>query len=234
MDKPWLLDLFAGAGGAGEGYRRAGFHVVSVDIKPQKHNPHEFYQDDAVAVLDALLAGHEWNGYHLHDFLALHASPPCQEYTALHARHPHKSYPDLIAPMRARLQRAGVPWVMENVPPAPLAYWVQLCGTMFGLRVYRHRRFETSWLMWQPAHPQHTASTGSGRGQRQRKAHYLAGGFVCVTGNVGSYAGDAMGIDWMNGAELSQAIPPAYTQWIGQQLLNVVYRVEHEYSHDGL
>lgn len=224
MDKPWLLDLFAGAGGAGEGYRRAGFHVVSVDIdpKPLRHNPHEWYCDDALSVLDTLLAHREWNGYRLHDFDAIHASPPCQEYTPLHARHQHKSYPDLIEPMRGRLQHAGLPWVMENVPTAPLAYWVQLCGTMFGLRVYRHRRFETSWLMWQPAHPRHTASTGSGRGQRQRKAHYMAGGFVCVTGNVGSYAGEAMGIDWMTGEELSQAIPPAYTQWIGAQLLSVI------------
>lgn len=222
MDKPWILDLFAGPGGAGEGYRRAGFHVVSCDIVPQKRNPHEFYQDDALRVLDELLAGREWNGYRLADFQAIHASPPCQEYCTLHARHPDKIYPDLIEPVRERLTRTGIPWIIENVPQAPLTHGIYLCGTMFGLRVYRHRWFESSHLMWQPAHPKHLIRTGAGRGQTQRKARYMAGYFVTVTSNVGSYAGEAMGIDWMTGKQLGLAIPPAYTEWLGRQLLAVL------------
>ena len=223
MDRPWLLDLFAGPGGAGEGYRRAGFHVVSVDIAPQKHNPHEFYQGDALHVLDTLLTpGGEWNGYRLHDFQIIHASPPCQDYCPLKALHPEKVYPRLIEPTRARLRQTGLPWVMENIPTAPLLYGVTLCGTMFDLRVYRHRCFETSHYLWQPAHPGHVKRTGAGKGQRQRKSAYLSGNFVTVTGNVGRYAGEAMGIDWMTGKEISQAIPPAYTQWIGQHLLPIV------------
>lgn len=222
MDNPWLLDLFAGPGGAGEGYRRAGFHVVSCDIAWQKHNPHEFYQADALTVLDTLLAGHKWEGFRLHDFQAIHASPPCEDWCPLKALHPDKSYPRLIEPTRERLLRTGLPWIMENIPTAPLLYGVTLCGTMFDLRVYRHRRFETSHYLWQPAHPRHVKRTGLGKGQTQRKAAYMAGGFVTVTGNVGRYAGEAMGIDWMNGDELSKAIPPAYTDWLGRQLLSVV------------
>jgi DNA (cytosine-5)-methyltransferase 1 len=219
MDKPWLLDLFAGAGGAGEGYRRAGFHVVSVDIAPQKHNPHEFYQDDALAVLDTLLARGEWNGYHLHDFDAIHASPPCQDASSLHARYPTREYLKLIEPTRERLLRTGQPWVIENVMPARLLYGVTLCGGMFGLRTYRHRRFETSWLCFQPGHPPHIARTAT----KRRRDAWAAGWNVSVTGDVGTYlAAEAMGIDWMNGDELSQAIPPAYTQWIGAQLLIVI------------
>src|SRR5579859_5140103 len=115
-ERPWLLDLFAGAGGAGEGYRRAGFHVVSCDIALQKHNPHEFYQDDALAVLDMLLAGQEWHGYRLHDFQAIHASPPCQadSIATIYLRNRGKVYPRLIEPARERLQRTGLPYVIEN------------------------------------------------------------------------------------------------------------------------
>lgn len=200
------LDLCCKAGGASRGYALAGIEMVGVDIELQRHYPYEFHQGDALTF--------PLDGY---DFY--HASPPCQEYTPLHARHPEKHYPDIIAPLRARLQATGKPWVIENVVTAPLDYWVQLCGAMFDLRVYRHRRFETSWYIWQPAHPKHTVGTGAGRGQTHRKAHYLAGGNVIVTGNVGTYCGPGMGIDWMNGAELSQAIPPAYTEWIGRQLL---------------
>lgn len=196
------------------GYHLAGFDVTGVDSAPQKRFPFAFVQADA---LDYLAA-------HGHEYDAIHASPPCQAYTALRARHQHKEYPDLLGPTRAALLALGKPWVIENVPGAPTHYHITLCGTMFGLRVYRHRRFETSWLMWQPHHPAHTVKAGGHKSQRQRKAHYLAGGFVTVTGNVGSYCGPAMGIDWMTGEELSQAIPPAYTAYIGRPLLTAVER----------
>ncbi len=222
-NQPLLLDLFCGSGGAGEGYARAGFRVVGVDLnpKPLRHNPHVCYVGDALAVLDALLAGERWQGYRLSDFAAVHASPPCQDASALHARYPERVYPRLIEPTRARLLRAGLPWVIENVMPAKLLYGVMLCGGMFGLRTYRHRRFETSWLCFQPYHPRHTVRTST----RKRRACWDAGLHVSVTGDVGVYIGSqAMGIDWMTGDELSQAIPPAYTTWLGAQLIDVVRR----------
>ena len=205
-----LLDLFCGAGGAARGYQRAGFHVTGVDIKPQPRFAGDvFIQGDARAYCRA----------HGHEYDAIHASPPCQAFTPLRAVH-DKEYPDLVAATREALAATGRPWVIENVPGAPLLGGVMLCGTMFeGLRVYRHRRFESSVFMFQPAHPKHVIKAGGYKAQRQRKAHYLAGGFVTITGDVGSYCGPAMEIDWMTGEELSQAIPPAYTEHIGRQLL---------------
>jgi DNA (cytosine-5)-methyltransferase 1 len=209
MGKPRLLDLFCGAGGASMGYHRAGFDVTGVDISPQKRYPFTFIQGNALEYLAA----------HGHEYDAIAASPPCQAYTPLRARHAHKDYPDLVAITRAALLAAGKPYVIENVPGAPLHDYITLCGTMFGLRVYRHRRFESATPLSPPHHPAHTVKAGGHKSQRQRKAHYLAGGFVTVTGNVGSYCGPAMGIDWMTGEELSQAIPPAYTEYIGRQLI---------------
>lgn len=209
--KPRLLDLFCGAGGAAKGYQRAGFYVVGVDINPQPHYcGDEFHQADALT-------------FPLDGFDAIHASPPCQAYTALRSRHQAKSYPDLVAPVRQRLQTSGRPYTIENVPGAPLNYAVMLCGAMFGLKVYRHRLFETSMLLLGPAHVSHDDTTpGVGRGKSGR-------GFISVAGVGGfgfpggfDYAKAAMGIDWMSRAELSQAIPPAYTEWIGRQLLTVI------------
>lgn len=205
--KPLLLDTYCGAGGSAVGYARAGFEVVGVDIAAQPHFPFEFHQADALEFIEK----------HGRDFDVIHASPPCQAYTPLRALHPSNHYPDLVAPTRAALLATGRPWAIENVPGAPLRWFVTLCGTMFGLRVYRHRRFECSHLLMQPHHPRHTV-TADGCTGRDRKARYLAGAFVTVCGHVGSYAGDAMGIDWMTGKELSQAIPPAYCEWLGRQL----------------
>lgn len=207
--KPRLLDLFCCAGGAAKGYADAGFDVTGVDIRPQPRYPFAFVQGDALAYL----AEHGWN------FDAVHASPPCQQYSVTRSRHKDREYPDLLAATRSALILNDRAWVIENVVGAPFHFHVQLCGTMFGLRVYRHRRFESSFLMFQPHHPKHS---GPALYQRGRKARYEAGGFVTVTGNVGSYCGPAMGIDWMTGEELSQAIPPAYTKWIGEHLMRVL------------
>lgn len=207
-----LLDLFCGAGGCSVGYHRAGFtRIVGVDNRKQKNYPFDFVQGDA---LEYLLS-------HGHEFDAIHASPPCQAHTTLRSLHPHKEYPDLIPETRGLLEQSGKPWAIENVPGAPLKAGVVLCGTMFGLRVYRHRWFETPFMIMQPDHPKHVIRAGAPgtKGGRGRKAHFMAGGFVTVCGNVGSYAGPAMGIDWMTGEELSQAIPPAYTEFIGARLL---------------
>lgn len=206
-----LLDLYCCAGGCAMGYRRAGFtEIVGVDIVPQPRYPFTFIQGDALDYL----------AKHGHEFDAIHASPPCQAYTVLKSVCGGKTYPDLVAATRAMLKEIGLPWVIENVPGAPLVNPIRLCGTMFpGLRVYRHRLFESSIALVEPPHPKHVIrSTGT---QRGRKAHFEAGGFITITGDVGTYCGPAaMGIDWMNGNELSQAIPPAYTEFIGKQLLS--------------
>ncbi len=220
-----IADLFSGSGGAAMGLHRAftgvphkivGFDILPMPRYPAFHDAEyakhfEFHQQDALTV-------------DLSGFDAVWASPPCQAYTPLRARYPEKTYPDLIGETRDALRLGVQPWIIENVMPAPIGRDAVLCGTMFGLRVYRHRRFEASdlFMFVVPEHPRHKYRTGSGHGQTQRKAHYLAGNFVTVTGNVGSYAGAAMGIDWMTGAELSQAIPPAYSEYLGRQLLAAI------------
>lgn len=216
--RPRLLDLFCGAGGAAVGYHRAGFDVVGVDIKPQPRFPFEFHQADAMT-------------YPLEGFDAIHASPPCQAYSRL--RHlpwlKGREYPELLAPTRERLQASGLPWVIENVEDAPMPYSIVLCGVMFGLPVYRHRRFGASFLMWQPEHQKHTQTLAAGRASmatRYRKTSGVTGisREIC-RGSLAGHAtgaketGRLMGIDWMRRDELTQAIPPAYTEWVGRQLL---------------
>lgn len=209
MTKPRLLDLFCCAGGAGMGYHRAGFEVVGVDLSPQPRYPFEFHQSDAL----------EYLAEHGHEFDAIHASPPCQAYTPLGALHKHIEYPDLVAATRAALDELGKPYVIENVMAAPLdkAKSITLCGGMFGLRTYRHRRFESPQPLVAPEHPKHVIRTAT----KRRRELWEQGWHVSITGDVGTYLGlEAMGIDWMNGNELCQAIPPPYTEWIGRQLLD--------------
>jgi DNA (cytosine-5)-methyltransferase 1 len=200
------LDLFCGAGGAARGLQRAGFHVTGIDNRPQPR-----YAGDLFIRGDAMAPPVDLAGF---DFIW--ASPPCQAYTPLRALQNGKQYPDLVAAVRSMLIVSGRLYAIENVPGAPLGYHVQLCGEMFGLRTIRHRRFETSWLMFQPEHPAHTAPTST----RQRRACWDAGMHISVTGDVGTYVGRlAMGIDWMSGDELSQAIPPAYAEFIGRSAI---------------
>ena len=206
--RPRLLDLFCCAGGAAWGYHLAGFDVVGVDINPQPRYPFEFHQGDAVKFLQE----------HGAEFDVVHASPPCQAYTPLGALHPHIKYPDLVAVTRAALIENGRPWVIENVMAAPLNKQdsITLCGGMFGLRTYRHRRFESSLSLIALQHPKHITRTAT----KRRRELWDQGWHVSVTGDVGTYVGpDALGIDWMNGNELCQAIPPAYTEHVGVQLL---------------
>lgn len=189
------------------GYHRAGFEVIGVDIKPQPRYPFR------MVVANALRPP-----FDLRKFDAIHASPPCQAFSPLQSLHQHIKRPDLVDDARRLLIDSGKPYIIENVPSAPLAHGVLLCGTMFGLRVYRHRQFESNIMLAQAEHPKHRVLAGAKgtKGGRGRKAHYEAGGFVTVAGNVGSYCGPAMGIEWMTGNELSQAIPPAYTEFIGK------------------
>ena len=221
MNKPRLLDLFCGAGGAAAGYAQAGFEVIGVDVEPQPHYPFSFVQADALTYLDMV---------DLAQFDGIHASPVCKGYSKANNLQ-QIEYPMLIEETRNRLQRTGLPWVLENV--VMTGKWrghmpsaIEVCGTMFNLKVYRHRYFESSHLLFAPrrcAHPQ-----------------YLLDDYVCIYGDVVrgrqkgnrgnnytsysvSYGRAAMGIDWyMTGRELSQAIPPAYTEWVGQQLKAVL------------
>jgi DNA (cytosine-5)-methyltransferase 1 len=222
--RPRLLDLFCGAGGAGMGYHRAGFDVVGVDINPQPNYPFEFHQADALDILDGVGF---WvvRNLHLSDFHAIHASPPCQRFSDLAKRNGngHK-WPDLIAPIRDRFQPLTIPWVIENVEGAPLIAPVVLCGTMFSeLRVIRHRLFETNFYLPTPEHKKHPLVFTHDK----RKAHYgkldQNVSYVQVTGGGNATVAnkrDAMGCPWMTGAEINEAIPPAYTEWIGGQIVH--------------
>ena len=203
--KPRLLDLFCGAGGCAMGYHRAGFEVVGVDINPQPHYPFEFHQADALT-------------YPLEGFDAIHASPPCQGYSRM--RHlpwlQEKQYPLLIGVMWDTLTANGAPWVIENVEDAPMPYSVTLCGQSFGLPLYRHRRFGTSHLIFAPPHLRHRKVITPGRLLKDRgrvSTWERATGLPAV-----------MGCPWMTQHEVSQAIPPAYTEWIGRQLLAILQR----------
>ncbi len=216
MIRPRILDLFCGAGGAGMGYYRAGFTVVGVDIKPQPRYPFGFVQADALEFLIA----------HWREFEAIHASPPCQLFSAATMCRGGSTldHPDLVTPTLSFLGTLDRSWIIENVPRAPLGYWnTWLCGLMFGLKVLRHRRFAGSSLILAPPHPSH------------RGIRIGVNGFVCVAGhgeasrsirrrtppdcrNKASWS-RAMGIDWMTRSELSQAIPPAYTEYLGRHLL---------------
>lgn len=236
MDKPLLLDLFCGAGGAGEGYHRAGFRVVGCDLnpKPLRHNPHECYQGDALAVLDTLLDGGMWNGYRLSDFSVIHASPPCQDYSVgrnYNGREskPH-NFPRLIEPTRDRLISSGLMWVLENVVGASeLLNPLTICGTALGLRVQRHRRFESSHLVFGVGPCRHRPFDVS---VRRHRCDYLGAYQTAITAKGKAVrrpptcpitdARAAMDIDWMTSDELGEAIPPAYTEWLGRQLLAAI------------
>lgn len=196
------LDLFCGAGGAAEGYSQAGFTLTGVDVVPQPHYPFEFVLGDALTLPIRFLRR----------FDLVHASPPCPRYSAMTDCRPGEAglHPDLILAVRNRLTKAGVPYVIENVIEAPLLNPVFLCGRMFGLRLYRHRLFETSWPLRQRAHRIHDMPAS-------KAGHWEPGTVMSVAGNFSpmSVAKKAMGITWMTRDELRDAIPPAYTRWIG-------------------
>lgn len=205
------LDLCCCAGGATKGLQRAGYHVTGVDINPQpRYCGDAFYQDDAMAWLrgerDALAS-----------FDLIWTSPPCQRYSAItKTAGTAAQHPDLIPEMRELLSDLDVPWIMENVEGSPLRNPLMLCGTMFGLLVVRHRLFETSPALYFPpaacAHQRRVVKHGR---RPDRDRHYAA-----VTGHFSdiSFVREAMGIDWMCGSELAEAIPPAYSEFLARQI----------------
>lgn len=177
------------------GYHRAGFEVVGVDNRPQKRYPFAFVQDDAIAYL----------ARHGREFDAIHASPPCQAYAGVTAwRGDQSKHPDMVGVTRALLDHIGRPYVIENVPEAPLRVDLLLCGSQFGLKVKRHRIFESNLPLMNPGMPcKHDGLLPfMHKGER-------------------AYA-DAMGCTWMSNREGRQAIPPAYTEHIGAQLIEQI------------
>lgn len=209
---PRLLDLFCGAGGAGRGYADAGFEVVGVDINPQPNYPFEFHQADALS-------------FPLEGFDAIHASPPCQASSALtKGTNRGREYPQLIPATRDRLHATGMPYVLENVQGSDLRRDLTLCGEMFGLAVIRHRYFELGrWTMAAPAHVPHR-----GRVAGMRHGEWFTGPYFAVYGDGGGKGTvaqwqAAMGIDWTNvRREIAEAIPPAYTRFVGAQLFDLL------------
>lgn len=174
--RPKALDLFCGAGGAAMGLHRAGFDVVGVDIVPQPRYPFKFIRADAMT-------------FPLDGYWLIWASPPCQRYCALRGREDLSRYPDLLDPIRQRLNGSKSLTVIENVPGSPIRADITLCGAMFGLRSYRHRHFECNFPIGAPPHPKHLVRVNR-RGENRRK-HWDAGGFITVTGDVGTYCGPA-------------------------------------------
>jgi DNA (cytosine-5)-methyltransferase 1 len=212
--RPVIIDACCCQGGAARGYQNAGFRVIGIDVDPQpRYVGDEFIQGDALALISNL----DWVAST--GAVAIHASWPCQ-FFKLGTLRTNKPGLDLVTPGREAMNATGLPWVIENVMEAPLNRdrSIVLCANTFGLRTYRHRRFEYSkhWELTAPAHAPHVKRAPN----RQRLQRWLAGDHASITGDVGTYVGpEAMGIDWMTGNGLSEAIPPAYTEWVGRQLM---------------
>lgn len=236
-----LLDLFCCEGGAALGYTRAGFTVYGVDHVPQPRYPYPFAQADALELLERLLAGELVEFIHpdgqlelltLDDFAVIHASPPCQAHSTITPDYALERHVDLIDPTRVLLERTGLPWVIENVEGAAQAMrdWVRLCGSSFGLRVRRHRLFESNVFLMglgcdhkrqgiavgvYGSHGDASYTYRRNGMQRGRKARNAA------------EAADVMGIPWASWHGATQAIPPAFAEFIGVQL------AEHVRDHAG-
>jgi len=221
-----ILDTYCGAGGASEGYFRAGFEVVGVDLFPQPHYPFEFRQADALEFIEQ----------HGHEYDAIHASPPCQAHSTMTNglwKDRLDGHPRLIEPTRELFRKLAIPYVIENVPGSPLINPFMLCGTMFklgvnGSQLRRHRYFETNWLEGCDLFCEHIETKKYENGRRIPST-------IGVWGHAGGSSNrdnlvqfstqdrkDAMGIQWMNGKELSEAIPPVYTEYIGRILIKLL------------
>jgi hypothetical protein len=203
MNRPRLLDLFCGAGGAAMGYYRAGFDVVGVDNRPQPHYPFEFIQADAMT-------------FSLDGYDVIHASPPCQAYATTANSRKLDNHPDLLDPVRQMLKTTGLPYVIENIPTAPMPQGFLLCGATFGLPIIRHRRFEVWPLLGlvpstcpQGAHSR-SVTHGPGFYPYARKTWEPTWRKYVLP----------VVWPWMTIEESGEAIPPAYTEYIGAQLLD--------------
>ena len=218
--RPRLLDLFCGAGGCSMGYHRAGFDVTGVDLNPQPNYPFEFIQADAMT-------------YPLEGFDAYAGSPPCEGFTQMSARWRGKgtkadTYPDLLTPTLARFRQLSAPWVIENVQGAVhhMRATLTLHGGMFGLGVHRPRLFESNVLLLIPKAPAckqpigvyGTKPDGRTTYRYRNNGNYKGKSLIRAAKSV-EEAREVMGIDWMTWDEIRNAIPPAYTEFIGHQLI---------------
>lgn len=212
-DRPILLDLFCCEGGASMGYHRAGFEVVGVDARPMSRYPFAFVQSDAFRALEA----GTWRGA-----AAIHASPPCQAWSRGRLVHKRTDHPELIDPIRRALDAIGLPYVIENVERAPIRADLTLCGSMFeGVRVRRHRLFESNVdLGWPPMACSCERQTRDGylfnvHNTDQRDAYMRRYGYTSAL----LAKQEAMGVPWMSDDGTQEAIPPAYTEFIGARLM---------------
>lgn len=224
LTDPVLLDLCCCEGGAAKGYQQAGFEVLGADIKDIRRYPGRFIKGDALAVLDLYRDKVD----------AVHASPPCQRYSQGTTSADRRKYPDMVSAVRAALIETGLPWVIENVPRAPLIDPLVLCGTQFRLRttdddgtmlwLKRHRHFESNVRLTSPGlcrHPrgrQWAGSYGGARDDKVEAREVRGGGYVPRPEVIARL----LDIDWMSKNGLYQAVPPAYTYWIGHQLMGAV------------
>lgn len=226
--KPRLLDLFCGAGGAAKGYQRAGFSVVGVDVAPQPHYcGDEFVQDDALDYLGSLVRMEEFGlGW---EFAAIHASPPCQRYSTMGNRSralKADTSPDLLPPTLELLAGVELPWIVENVGGAKrmMPNAVTLSGAMFGLGVHRVRHFMSNVVILTPppiAPPAHGIGVYGRTHDGRRLFNRKSNGTYRAPRTL-EEAQEAMGMDWADWHGTKEAIPPAYTELIGHQLMQHV------------
>lgn len=196
VEQPVVLDLFCGAGGAGAGYQRAGYHVIGVDIEPQRNNPHQFIQGDWREQIDRLIDRVD----------LIHASPQCQPYTPLrHTRTRVATAGDELPKVDRLFFELTKPYVIENVPGSPLRCDLMLCGSMFDLLIKRHRIFKTSIPVPQP---EDTCKRGTVFASHSGLARLFA---------------LAMEVPWMTTMEARQAVPPRYTEYIGRRFMQYLH-----------
>jgi DNA (cytosine-5)-methyltransferase 1 len=225
---PLLLDLYCGEGGASAGYADAGFEVVGVDREPKPRYPFEFVQGDAIDVMIELLAGGKIAGRTLRSFKAITASPPCEAYSSITPEGARARHPKLIAPTRILLERAGKPYVIENVERArrELISPMMLCGSSFGLEVRRHRLFESNvFLMSRPCDHGNQRQIYGVYGDHANESHlyrHKDGTKRGARARTTEHAQELMGMPWASWQGLRKAIPPAYTEFIGEQLRAVI------------
>lgn len=207
-----LLDLYCCGGSAGFGYEQSGFNVIGVDLFDQPKHKGNFIQSDAISFVSEF--------GHLFD--AIHASPPCQEYSmsSMQFRKSGKKCIDLIDSTREALVKTGKPYIIENVPGSPLINPITLCGSMFGMRTYRHRLFESNIDIVEPEHPNHIWKNAKmGRPIKDDEFIQYVGHFPGV-----KFVQEMCGTPWLGQKELAQSIPPQYTKYIGNILIEHIKR----------